>query len=393
MKANEKYTYKGYQVCLFPMTFLNVTQWSSSTDPSHCCGHPADYAGDGTKYPIYAPCDCTLCYSDNVGNTRGYTSTKKVWTPSGLRYVSFSFTHDDTPPSKTSFKQGELIAHTGTAGDASGDHSHIDQSFKQNANLVYSGIKCSHGNDCWYLDGSVDPTSFWYVNDTEIQNTEGHTFQTFKKGKPSGDTLNWIITNTSLNEASRPLTEDEMKNNAKCFYGTMNILYGWTLNAVCGVLGNAQSESTISPCRWQNDTPYGTPTASQGYGLVQWTPYTKILEWLSENNYTDLNTFGDGECARMNWEVQNNQQWIATSAYPESFLSFTKSTKKAYDLAIEFLANYERPADPNQPIRGTQADQWYEYLKGWTPVLPGGGDEPTDEKKKSKWIYLMGRQF
>ena len=163
------------------------------------------------------------------------------------------------------------------------------------------------------------------------------------------------------------------------------------MNACCGVLGNMQSESTISPCRWQNDTPYGTPTESQGYGLVQWTPYTKVLDWLRENGFT-IDNFGYGECARMNYEVATNTQWIATSAYPESFKEFTQSTGKPYDLAIEFLANYERPADPNQPIRGTQAEEWYQYLKDWKPVLPGSGEiEP--EKKKSKWIYYMGRPF
>jgi hypothetical protein len=325
------------------------------------------------------------------GNTRIYTSDKKVWTPSGLRQVTFSFIHDNSPPTKTTFKQGELIAHTGTAGDVKGDHSHIDQTFTVNGKLVEYGVTCPHGNYCYALEGSVLPTSFWYVNDTNISNDMGHKFSTFKKGQPTYDTLEWVITNTSLTEPSRPLTDEEMKNNAKCFYGTMNILYGWTLNACCGVLGNMQSESTISPCRWQNDTPYGTPTERQGYGLVQWTPYTKVLDWLAQNGFT-IDNFGYGECARMNYEVATNTQWIATSAYPESFKEFTQSKGNPYDLAIEFLANYERPADPNQPIRGTQAEQWYQYLKDWKPVLPGSGDiEP--EKKKSKWIYYMGRPF
>lgn len=396
MKPNERLSYRGYQVCLFPMTFINITQWSGSSSSSHCCGHPFDNASNAgqTRVPIYAPCDCTLCYSDGAvsGNTRAYTSTKKVWTPSGLRQVTFSFTHDDDPPAKTSFRQGELIGHSGNTGISFGDHSHIDQSFTPDAVLINSGIICSGmTKPCWNLDGSVSPTSFWYINDTQIIDTLGHTFSTFKKGKPVYDTLQWVITNTSLTEPSRPLTEDEMKNNAKCFYGTMNILYGWTLNACCGVLGNMQSESTVSPCRWQNDTPYGTPAESQGYGLAQWTPYTKVLDWLRENGFT-IDDFGYGECARMNYEVATGTQWIATGAYPESFREFTQSTGKPYDLAIEFLANYERPTDPDQPVRGTQAEQWYQYLKGWKPVLPGSG-RPEPEKKKSKWIFYMGRPF
>lgn len=394
MKPNEKLSYRGYQVCLFPMETMYITQWSAPNDGSHCCGHPFDCAIlNQTHIPLYAPCDCHLIDAGiaQYGNTRIYTSDKNVWTPSGLRQVTFSFTHDDNPPTKTTFKQGELIAHTGTAGDDEGDHSHIDQTFTVNGKLVEYGVTCPHGNYCYALEGSVLPTSFWYVNDTLIANDMGHTFSTFKKGKPSYDTLEWVITNTSLTEPSRPLTDEEMKNNAKCFYGTMNILYGWTLNACCGVLGNMQSESTISPCRWEGDTPYPQPVASRGYGLVQWTPYTKVLDWLRENGFT-IDNFGYGECARMNYEVATNTQWIATSAYPESFKDFTQSTGKPYDLAIEFLANYERPADPNQPIRGTQAEEWYQYLKDWKPVLPGSG-EPEPEKKKSKWIFYMGRPF
>ena len=393
MKANEKYSYKGYQVCLFPMTVLNISQWSSPSDPSHCCGHPIDCVGTSSEAPIYAPCDCHLVQSLgwNDGNPRCYTSDKKVGTPSGLKVVSFEFGHDNNPPTKTSFKQGELIGHTGVAGHVTGDHSHIDQSFVANAKIVDGGVTCSYGNHCYMLNGSVDPTKFWYVNDTQIINSHGHTFKTFKNGKP-GVGLEWVITNSSLTEKSRPLTDEEMKNNAKCFYGTMNILYDWTLNACCGVLGNAQSESTISPCRWQNDTPYGEPASTQGYGLVQWTPYTKILDWMAEKKFL-IENFGEGECARLNYEVATNTQWISTSTYPGSFKDFTKSKGDPYALAIEFLANYERPADPNQPIRGTQAKQWYEYLKNWDPVLPGSGEMPGEEKKKSKWIYYMGRPF
>ena len=395
MKPNEKLSYKGYQVCLFPMETMYITQWSSPDAFSHCCGHPFDCAIlNQTHIPLYAPCDCHLTDAGPAvyGNTRIYTSDKKVWTPSGLRQVTFSFTHDNSPPTKTAFKQGELIAHTGTAGDVKGDHSHIDQTFTVNGKLVEYGVTCPHGNYCYALEGSVLPTSFWYVNDTVVANDGGHTFSTFKKGKPSYDTLEWVITNSSLTEPSRPLTDEEMKNNAKCFYGTMNILYGWTLNACCGVLGNMQSESTISPCRWQNDTPYGTPTERQGYGLVQWTPYTKVLDWLAQNGFT-IDNFGYGECARMNYEVATNTQWISTSAYPESFKEFTQSKGNPYDLAIEFLANYERPADPNQPIRGTQAEQWYQYLKDWKPVLPGSVEPEPEKRKKSKWIYYMGRPF
>lgn len=70
------------------------------------------------------------------------------------------------------------------------------------------------------------------------------------------------------------------------------------------------------------------------------------------------------------WEVENNQQWIATAEYNYSFEEFTKSTDTPYNLAMAFLANYERPAESNQPIRGEYANNWYEYLGGIIPPTP-----------------------
>lgn len=374
----------GRQVALFPMDICNITQLSGSSSLSHCCGHPFDAVGSSGSYPIYAPCDCHLIYSDSVGNTRGYQSDSEVEFASGVGYICFSFTHDNNPPSKTSFKQGELIGHTGTAGMVTGDHSHIDQAVGQNKTLVSYGITCAFGNLCYALQDSTSPQNIWYINDTQIVNTQGLTFKTYEGG--SSSVLNWIVP-----EETRPLNTEEMQNNAKCFYGYMNIMYGMTLNAVCGILGNAQSESTINPNRWQGDDPWHEPPDSWGFGLVQWTPYTKIVEWLQQLGVweTDYIGYGNAECQRLKWELDNNEQWISTTTYPMTFQEYWESTRDAGDLAIIFLANYERPFDPNQPIRATQAREWYEYLKDWTPILPGSGEKPKPKKKKGMPLYMM----
>lgn len=59
----------------------------------------------------------------------------------------------------------------------------------------------------------------------------------------------------------------------------------------------------------------------------------------------------DNNLSRIIYEVQNNLQWIPTSQYNYSFSDFTHSTDTPYNLAMAFIVNYERPADPNQPSR------------------------------------------
>jgi hypothetical protein len=90
----------------------------------------------------------------------------------------------------------------------------------------------------------------------------------------------------------------------------------------------------------------------------------------------------DNNISRILYEVENNIQWIATSSYNYTFEQFTHSTDTPYNLALAFLANYERPADPIQPQRGTQGEFWYQYLGGITP----------SSSNKNKWLQFKSRK-
>lgn len=174
-------------------------------------------------------------------------------------------------------------------------------------------------------------------------------------------------------DSSQALTLEQMKINASYIWSYLQA-QGWTLNAVAGILGNMQSESSINPGRWESDRVGGEAEA-HGYGLVQWTPYTKYTNWVTGDPSTM-----DNNISRILYEVENNIQWIATSTYNYSFKEFTESNDSTYNLALAFLANYERPADPNQPIRGTQAEFWYEYLGGLPPIPVS-----TTKKRNFPW--------
>jgi hypothetical protein len=160
---------------------------------------------------------------------------------------------------------------------------------------------------------------------------------------------------------NRFLTNDEMTANAQYILDYLTSR-GWTKNAVCGMLGNMQTESSINPGIWQGLQEGNT---SGGFGLVQWTPATKYFTWCDARGlaYSDM----DSNLARILYEVDNNLQYYSPSG---SFADFTKSTDTPYNLAMDFLAHYERPADPNQPNRGTQAEHWFSVLTGGTSPQP-----------------------
>jgi murein DD-endopeptidase MepM/ murein hydrolase activator NlpD len=167
---------------------------------------------------------------------------------------------------------------------------------------------------------------------------------------------------------NRFLSMEEMTVNAEYILSFLTSR-GWTKNAVAGMLGNMQTESTINPAIWQN---LDSGNMSMGFGLVQWTPASKYTNWADSNGYawTDI----DGQLTRFQYEINNNLQWISTSSYPISFGEFKVSTDTPENLAQAFLLNYERPADQTQPDRSKQARYWYDTLTG---EVPPTGSKPA----------------
>ncbi len=169
----------GHQIALFPLDYCRVTQMWGAATYSHCCSYATDWGFPHTHYPVFAPCDCHLIYSDaeSVGNTRCYQSDDEVWTPQGLQYICFLFTHDNTPPAQTSFHQGDVIAHSGTAGHALGEHIHIECAPGAGKTLVNSGMVCESGV-CWKIMDGCPPNEIFYMTGGEtIENLGGMEFE------------------------------------------------------------------------------------------------------------------------------------------------------------------------------------------------------------------------
>lgn len=129
-----------------------------------------------------------------------------------------------------------------------------------------------------------------------------------------------------------------------------------------------------------------------GYGIAQWTPASKLYNWCVANgyNYTTL----EGQCARIYYEMTHGIQFLPSAYSPMDSEEYIHSTDSAYDLGIIFLANYERPENPDQPYRGEYAQQWYDELAG-SKITSVGGDHhsydphPSGHNKDNYKTYVV----
>lgn len=174
----------------------------------------------------------------------------------------------------------------------------------------------------------------------------------------------WVSGNYYLGTA-------EQQNNA-LLVAQYGYSHGWTKNAIAAILGNMQAESSINPGIWESLNPY-----AGGYGLVQWTPYTKYSDWATQQGYFWQDN-GDAEMARISYEAENNLQWFYNGeigmAPPITFAQFLTSTDNINTLSNYWLWFYEHPADPyagTQAYRQSLTQNWYNFIPdGPTSQLP-----------------------
>lgn len=139
-----------------------------------------------------------------------------------------------------------------------------------------------------------------------------------------------------ITNADAMLSESDSLKNAQI---VANHFAGkWTPQAISAMCGNMRHESSINPLLYEFG--YGH-SLDRGFGLVQWTPATKLKNWADSRglNWQD----GDTQLDRIDYEKANGIQWITTSSYPLSFNEFAKSTANTDYLTQAFTWNYERP--------------------------------------------------
>lgn len=188
------------------------------------------------------------------------------------------------------------------------------------------------------------------------------------------------------------LTTAQMEANVQVLFNVIADKFpSWRVEAIAALCGNAQSEGALNPNQWQ----YGyNKDPEQGYGLWQWTPATKFLDWCTENSYPNNDILH--QVLRLEFERETKIQYYKTDKYPFSFTSFLEEEHSVDELARAWLYNYERPKDPasSESIRVERSNRWYEFLTGTSPEPPGPDPDPDPDPqpepktKKGMPLYM-----
>lgn len=197
------------------------------------------------------------------------------------------------------------------------------------------------------------------------------------------------------------LDEAAQKNNANIIinYYRQN---GWDDKSIAGLLGNIENESGFNPLREE--------VGGEGYGLVQWTPQSVLI-----NHCTTLNllpyTDGDNQLKCISAEILGNpssvNEWYTTQGFIENYYPsgatsdmigitgqqfISNEMQWSPDkLALMFMVGYERPSyDPDVnhiDRRMEDAIKWYEYMGGIIPPTP------TTQSKVHFPIFIFAKRM
>lgn len=197
MIANQKLiSSDGYEVALFPLPYLNMSQ-DEGGDYSHSGTLSMDFLGWGANgrvlnCPYYAPVSCTCIGSTESANRIWQSNNKVLFADGTVDYITWVQTHDNNPlPVGTILNQGDLLGHTGTAGNVTGDHLHLNI-----AKGKYANWEQVPPNNNWQLKNSIHIYDALFVNDTVIINGYNKPWKTYSKPaliKNGKNKFKWVL--------------------------------------------------------------------------------------------------------------------------------------------------------------------------------------------------------
>lgn len=166
---------------------------------------------------------------------------------------------------------------------------------------------------------------------------------------------------------------------------------GLTPAGACGLMGNMQAESNMKSniaqrgmtTKTDEEYTYGVDSGAYdgftrdavGYGLCQWTYYTRKAALLAYARNTGA-SIGD-ETMQVGFCIKELRQ-----DYP-GLWALLCSTIDVYTAASEVCTVYERPAVNNISVRAGFANQFYSRFSGLD--ISEGSDDSTETKAQTYW--------
>ena len=174
MQANQKLNgNNGKQVALFPLEYINVSQ-ADDENYSHASWYYAtDYLGwnsNGRVYRChcYAPVDIKCLYVDTTECMAVWESLQEVNLANGsVDYLGLIVYHDNDITNGlitvgTIKSQGEEFNRTGTGGNVTGDHMHLETGYGRYTQpnytyhfTDYTDVKRLHNYDALYSNDTI----------------------------------------------------------------------------------------------------------------------------------------------------------------------------------------------------------------------------------------------
>lgn len=178
----------------------------------------------------------------------------------------------------------------------------------------------------------------------------------------------WISTDTYL-------TQQHRDENAQLIWNYLTGL-GWTKEAVAGILGNMDVESSVNPALIEGRLVHTLPdnntaltiSSSTGVGLVQWTGDTntppagqKLVSYAIRQNKNWYD--GDLQCDRLEFECNGDWQFDHGTIHGVYYdwQVYIASTNTPEELAYVWQMLYERGGTDTQR-RQDKARYYYDKL-------------------------------
>lgn len=210
MKANQKMKdANGYQIALFPLEYIYVSQADDETYSHEDWYYATDYLGWGEdgrvlRCPCYAPVDIECIYIDAVECMAVWQSFRPVHLANGMiDYLGIIVYHDndisngiitvgDIKP------QGQRFNRTGTGGNVTGDHVHLETGYGKYT-LPYTSTPRGTANYKYHFTDYTDVKRLHnydalFTNDTVNEYSPNYyTWKVYSGGTYKKSNFPWVL--------------------------------------------------------------------------------------------------------------------------------------------------------------------------------------------------------